>query len=156
MLKSDGDIIRGLGFVTLYSAYAEEQADNLLERLSQIDAFDDQKRKWPISQKLRHALELIERLRSAELADLKKVLRDGWALFDRRNEVVHGRIYPGRRKSPDTLKSGRPNVPEREIKPEELYELANEFVNYQSALYGVDVFPLARALSQYAQGDAAV
>jgi hypothetical protein len=149
MLKSDGDIIRGLGFVTLYSAYAEEQADNLLERLSQIEAFDDQKRGWPISKKLRHALKLIERLSSSELTNLKKVLQDGPELFDRRNQVVHGRIYSGRHKRPDTLRSGRPKVPQREIKAEELYELANNFMRYQGALCGIDAVRLAYALSQY-------
>jgi hypothetical protein len=29
----DGDIIRGLGFVTLYSAYLEEQIEDLLKML---------------------------------------------------------------------------------------------------------------------------
>jgi hypothetical protein len=159
MLKSDGDIIRGLGFVTLYSAYAEEQADALLERLSRIEAFDDPKRKWRISRKLPHALELLERLErqsGAQLPNLKKVLQDGPELFERRNELVHGRIYPGLHEGPDTLRSGRPNVPNQDIEAEQLYELANSFMNYQGALVGTDSIPLAHALSQYVPENASL
>ena len=135
MLRPDGDIIRGLGFVTLYSAYAEEQVDNLLELLTVVELFDDGKRRWPISRKLRHALKLVEGLPCPDLAGLEQTLRAGPRLFQQRNEVVHGRIYASYERS-DTLKSGRQSVPERQIEPGELYELANSFMAYFGDLYG--------------------
>jgi len=147
-LRSDGDVIRGLGFVTLYSAYAEEQADCLLDWLSPIQDFDDTTKRLPISKKLKHALKIVETLGWKELRDLKDVLRHGPGLFERRNEVVHGRIY-ARHKRPAKLKSSRPNVSDREIESEELYELANDFMNYRAALHRPTLSDLHRLIRRY-------
>lgn len=148
VLACDGDIIRGLGFVALYSAYAEEQIDNILECLHPIEAFDVKKRRWPISKKIKHAGGLVERIASSELSDLQSALAAGPALFEERNEVVHGRIYAGFDRT-DTLQSGRANVPLRIVTAEELYELANEFSSYRSALIRPQIFKLPRAISGY-------
>jgi hypothetical protein len=153
MLKFDGDTVRGLGFVTLYSSYAEEEVDGLLERLARLEPFDDAKRRWPISRKLRHAAELVARLRSDELRDLEKALAAGPDLFERRNEVVHGRIYGGFDRG-DTLRSGRPGVPDRPIEADELYDLANAFANYKGWIYAPTIFRLPRALARYLEAAA--
>jgi len=147
-LQSDGDVVRGLGFVTLYASYAEEEVDGLLEQLNELDAFDEAKRRWPISRKLRHALDLLRSLESRELLDLERALEAGPELFNWRNEVVHGRIYGGFDRG-DTLRSGRAGVPDRLIEAGELYELANQFMSYKGAIYGPTVFRLRRALEAY-------
>lgn len=41
----------------------------------------------------------------------------------KRNEVIHGRFYAGNDRS-DNLKSGGPGVPDRQVTPDELYDLA--------------------------------
>ncbi len=64
MIPDDGDIIRGLGFVTLYSALAEESVDNLLRCIKNIEPFDEQKQRLPISQKLIHAAKIVTRNRA--------------------------------------------------------------------------------------------
>ena len=63
----DGDLIRPLGLVTLYFAYAEGEVDEVLEVLSVRDSFDDSKRQWTVGRKLTHAQELIGQLCSEEL-----------------------------------------------------------------------------------------
>jgi hypothetical protein len=45
VIENDGDIVRGLGFVTLYSAYLEEQIDNLLIQLSPIEEYKEDKQR---------------------------------------------------------------------------------------------------------------
>ena len=55
MLQNDGDIVRGLGFVALYSAYLEEQIDNLLFKLSEVEEFTDEEQRWPVSRKIKKA-----------------------------------------------------------------------------------------------------
>jgi len=152
MLQSDGDIIRGLGFVTLYSSYAEEEVDRLLEHLVVLEPFDDAKRRWQISRKLRHAAELVARLRSDELRDLERALAAGPELFEWRNEVVHGRIYGGFERG-DSLRSGRPGVADRAIEAAELYDLANSFANYKGSIYGPTIFRLRRAIERYLAAD---
>ena len=57
MLNDDGDIVRGLGFVALYAAYLEEQVDNLLEALDRVESYDSVKQRWPISRKIKHAID---------------------------------------------------------------------------------------------------
>lgn len=115
------------------SAYAEEQVDKILECLHSVETFDVKKRRWPISKKLKHAGSLIERIASSELSELQSALAIGPALFEKRNEVVHGRIYAGFDRT-DTLQSGRTNVPQRAVTAQELYELANEFFSYRNVL----------------------
>ncbi len=39
-IENDGDIVRGLGFVTLYAAYLEEQIDNLLFMLDPVEKYE--------------------------------------------------------------------------------------------------------------------
>jgi hypothetical protein len=147
MLQCDGDIIRGLGFVTLYSAYAEEQVDELLHKLSVLDSSPSAWRRWPVSKKLKHALKLTQKLQTTQLSDLEQNLGWGLALFEKRNGVVHGRIFAGHQDR-DTLKAGRQDVPDRPIQPEELYDLANQFMDYRGALLGAVRHRLPRILSE--------
>ena len=51
MLNSDGDVVRGLGFVALFAAYLEEQIENLRSMLGVIEAVAERESKWPISKK---------------------------------------------------------------------------------------------------------
>jgi len=114
----EGDIIRPLGLVTLYFAYAEGELDELLEALSVREPFDDAKRHWPVGEKLRHAQKLVKGFDADELAALEATLVEARQLFDRRNTIVHGRIYAGGR-----LLSNRRDAP-KSITPNELTELA--------------------------------
>ena len=141
MLENDGDIVRGLGFVTLYAAYLEEQIDNLLILLGPVEEYGEDKQRWPISGKIRHAKKIIAKLDGEKFADLLKNLDTCIDLFEDRNELVHGRIY-GNFDRPDTLKSGRPHVPDREVDPAELYQLANEFDEFQAAIYRLMILEL--------------
>jgi hypothetical protein len=54
----EGDLIRPLGMLTLYFAYAEYEVDLFLEFLSPIEPFDKKKRQWSMGRKLT----LVERL----------------------------------------------------------------------------------------------
>ena len=61
MLTDDGDIVRGLGFVSMYSAWVEEDVDDLLRAMAPVEPFDERKQRWPISRKLNNAAELVRR-----------------------------------------------------------------------------------------------
>ncbi|VVC85776.1 hypothetical protein [Sideroxydans sp. CL21] len=146
MVQDDGDIVRGLGFISMYSAWVEEDVDDILRLLSPIHPFDEKIQRWQISRKLEHAAQIVERLESEELVKLPGVLRAGIGLFEDRNAVIHGRIYAGFDKT-DYVQSGRPNVPTRAVTSEELYKLANEFTNYRGHLIGPQLFRLPRAIA---------
>jgi len=64
----DGDLIRPLGLVSLYCAYAEGEIDELLFALSAVEVFDDAKRQWTVGQKLTHAEKSLLRLQRQELS----------------------------------------------------------------------------------------
>lgn len=148
MVCDDGDIVRGLGFVSMYSAWVEEDVDDLLRLLAPVKPFGEKEQRWRISRKLDHAAKLVASLGSAELDQLPRALKAGVALFEKRNAAMHGRIYTGHDKI-DYLQSGRPNVPTRPITSAELYQLANEFWNYRSHLIGPKLFRLPRAVSGF-------
>jgi hypothetical protein len=115
----DDDLIRPFGLVTLYCAYAEGEIDELLSALSGLEPFDDAKRQLPVGQKLIHAEKLIQRLQRQELVGLLNALADARRLFERRNSLIHGRLYAGGR-----LVSNRADVPERRVTGQELSEFA--------------------------------
>jgi len=123
VLQNDNDIVRGLGFVALYSAYLEEQIDNLLFMLSEVD-------------------------------DLLANLDVAKEVFEERNKIVHGRNYANFDR-PDTLKSSRPNTPDRVVEPAELYELANHFNDLQGEIYRPMIFKIPRALTNHGKPNAA-
>lgn len=145
MLIDDGEIVRGLGFVTMYAAWVEDDVDEILRVLDPVVAFTEQVQRWPISRKLEHAATAIEGLHSDELVELPRALRDAVELFARRNEMVHGRIYAGFDRI-DYLKSGRGNNPEREVTSAELYRLANDLWEYRGNLIGPLTFRLPRVV----------
>jgi len=153
LLQNDGDIIRGLGFTTLYAAYLEKQIDHLLTLLAPVDSNDKNKQLWPISSKIKHAEKILKRLEGQEIADLANNLRTCLELFENRNELVHGRIYAGYNRTDFdtryTLQPGRPNKPEREVTPEELYQLANEFDDFRIAIHRPMMFKVPRAVAKY-------
>lgn len=70
------------------------------------------------------------------------------SLFEHRNELVHGRIY-GNYPRESILKSGRPNIPDREVDSAELYKLANGFDNFRVAIYRPTRFKIQRAINGY-------
>ncbi len=137
MLASDGDIVRGLGFVALYAAYLEEQIENLRLML------------WPISRRIDKVKEIAGLVDFETRDELLANLDFAKELFERRNEVVHGRIYGGFDRD-QTLKSGRPNVPDRPIAADELYDLANQFAALQGEIYRPMIFKIPRALANRA------
>jgi hypothetical protein len=147
MIENDGDIIRGLGFVSLYSAYLEEQIDNLLFLLLEVEEFEESRQQCTISRKIEHGKKIICGLNTNRFDDLIDVLTHCKDLFEKRNEFVHGRIYANFDR-PTTLRSGRQNVPEREIEASELYELANEFFDIRGEAYRPMILELPSFLNK--------
>jgi hypothetical protein len=148
MVQDDGDIVRGLGFVSMYAAWVEEDVDDLLRLMEPIEPFDERTQRWSISRKLNHAARIIRRLNSPELTDLPEALEVGVDLFERRNEVLHGRIYASIADKTDYLQSGRRNTPTRPILSAALYQLANDFFNYRRNLIGPQFFRLPHAIGK--------
>ncbi len=148
MIEDDGDIVRGLGFVALYSAYIEEQIDNLLLTLNQIVKFGEDEQRWQISRKIKHAKKALKQIEFESRDDLIANLTLCKEIFEDRNELIHGRIY-GNFRRPDILKSARPNTPDREVTSSELYKLANECYEFLSAIYRPTIFEIPRAIKDY-------
>lgn len=146
MVQDDGDIVRGLGMVSMYSAWVEEDVEDILRLLSPICVFDDKIQRMQISEKLKHAARVVEKLNSECLKNLPTTLNAGIDLFDKRNAVVHGRIYAGFDKTV-YVRSGRPSTPTRTVTSAELYQLANDFTNYRGHLIGPQVIRLPMAIA---------
>lgn len=150
-LNDDGDIIRGLGYVCLYSAYLEEAIDEVFELVLSADLVITDKEKafrWQISRKI----DYIESFMSTqvqlpqELAGFVEALSPTKVLLDKRNLVVHGRIYnqPG---SGDVLKPARRGLQEIKAKSAELYDLANELFAARAPYMYASMFAIPRLLS---------
>lgn len=134
MLENDGDIIRRLGFVTLYSAYLEEMIDDFLSLLKENGHCDNYDHRWPISHKIHKAVSALRDGRLGDQATLVSILESASALFENRNEVVHGRIYADIGDK-CILCPGRPDREKRPIDPSELYDLANKLLALRCEMY---------------------
>ncbi len=144
-LHRDSDIVRGLGFVALYAAYLEEQIDNLLYMLNPIEQFPEIEQRWQTSRKIEKAKRLVSRLEFEHCDALLAALDSAKRLFDSRNEVIHGRIYSNFDRH-ETLKSGRPNTPDRVVNPAELYDLADDFDAIRLELHRSMIFQIPRSM----------
>jgi len=128
-IVDDGDIVRGLGFTTLYAAYMEEAIDECRVALMKRDPAPPKGiEKWPISRRVEYLQERLSQFLPLpqELAGLPTCLDFVSDLLERRNEVIHGRIYGSLQGAKDELRPGRPSGSSRPITSAELYVLANE------------------------------
>jgi uncharacterized phage infection (PIP) family protein YhgE len=146
-MKRDNDIVRALGFVTLYSAYVEESVDEVMERLSLVNKITDKERKFPTSQKIKWCIKTLESLDNKNLNDLISLLKEAKEALEERNEFIHGRFYASNDRS-DNLKSGRVGVPDREVTPDELYDLAEHFANLQAVIPSISSFETMRSIAE--------
>jgi hypothetical protein len=144
-MDDDGDIVRGLGFVTLNASYLEEQIEDLVELLN---IYKNYSGGWQISGKINHAVDTLAEFDSTKFSGLIQDLNTCLQIFKDRNYLVHGRIYAGINR-PATLKSSRVNVPDREVESAELYQLANEMSYARSAISRPMIRDLPRALNVY-------
>lgn len=115
----EGDLIRPLGLVTLYFAYAEAEIDMLIEALPSSDPYDDKKRKWNVGRKLAYAQKLTKQMHSESLNGLKAALSEARALYERRNIIIHSSIFAGGR-----MVSNRKSIPNQQISANDLNRLA--------------------------------
>lgn len=115
----EGDLIRPLGLMTLYAAYAEGEIDELLSALLPAKLFDAQKLEWPLGRKLSYSLKLVRQLKSDQLAGLTSILKEAQTLFSKRNTLVHSQIFAGGR-----VVSNRLAMTIQKVTPEEIVQLA--------------------------------
>lgn len=145
-MERDNDIVKALGFVALYAAYVEESVDVVMERLSLLKEINDKQCRWPTSRKIDWCKDTLDSLKSDDLNELISLLDKTKDALEKRNEVIHGRIYAGNERS-DNLKSGRPGVPEREVTVDELYDIAEELFELQATVPNINSFATMRAIA---------
>jgi hypothetical protein len=155
VIKDDGDIIRGLGFVTLYSGYLEEAIEDCFDVVVGFRppaASTKIYETWPASAKARYCRSEIAEFVGVnhDMRSLTEALNYALHLLERRHEVIHGRIYGGLG-GPDVQRSDRKGKPDREITSGELYNLANNLFNAHHALMADALFTLDHAFRKHAE-----
>ena len=145
-LIDDGDLIRGLGFVALYAAYLEEAVDECISVVAARDSQADHKLyRRTTREKIEYLKRQLQRLAplSTELARFPDSLEKIGDLLERRNLIIHGRVYavPG---VGDVRISGRPGVPETPATSAEIYVLANHLYSARNPLLHASMFSLYR------------
>jgi len=153
-IEDDGDIIKGLGYMTLYAAYVEGKIDELLVQLSALEEFTDKERRWPISRKINKLEEILKDIQHKKFSfidELLEILQQCKVDFEWRNELAHGRILsPEYHK--ENLKSGRQEVPDRAIDSSEIYTLVNNLADLRSALFQPRIFDIPNMLRDLGEG----
>ncbi|MDO9518918.1 MAG: hypothetical protein Q7L19_01730 [Pseudohongiella sp.] len=138
MIQDDGDIVRAMGYVALYSSYLEEQIENMISMLNLVLKYEKGSQ---VSDKIRHAKKILRTLGAAEFANLISDLDTCAELLRDRNKYMHRQIYSGLGR-PDTLKSTDPNIVDEVVLPSQLYQLANELSDFRQAVYRPMIFQI--------------
>ena len=146
-LKDDGNIVQGLGFVTLYAAYMEEAVEAGRAVLTALDPEPPKAiERWPISNQIKY---MKDRLSAhaplpEDLSQYPTLLDHVSELLKQRNEVVHGRIYAGMQGEDDELRPSRSGGSTKAIASTELYQLADSLFAVLNPLNHASVFALRR------------
>lgn len=152
-VKDDGDIVRGLGFVTLYAAYMEEAVDACVNVFLGKDTDPPANiERWQISRRVGYVKTQLSQHATLpeELQKLPGLLGHVDELLERRNEVIHGRIYGGMQGEKDELRPGRPTGVLKSIGSADLYDLANTLFAALSPLNHAAWFALPRLFNNKA------
>lgn len=146
-LTDDGDIVRGLGYVTLYAAYIEEAIDECVKvSVAHDPAPPKNIDRFKISQRMAYVRDRLLTADSLpnELRHFPSLLDQIGNLLEHRNEVVHGRIYGALQGAGDELRPGRPSGVVRSISSDELYALANAMFGVLAPLNHASWFSMSR------------
>jgi hypothetical protein len=146
-ITDDGDIVKDLGFVTLYAAYMEEALEECAGILKDKNSFPPREiSKGPISKLIDDLENSISRHQPLppDLGYFPELLVHIRTLVERRNEVIHGRIYAGLGGQEAELRPSRPSRQVRQIDSRELYDLANSLFGTLGALRRAYKFSLKR------------
>lgn len=148
-ISDDGDIVRGLGYVTLYAAYMEEAIEECSDLIVRWrGTTPNGYAHWPISRKVDYLKDFFSG--ASPLPDELKIYPRFMdyirILLKRRNEVIHGRIYGSLQGDKSELRPGRPTGSQREISSSELYTLANRLFSTLQGLNRASMFSLPRLL----------
>ncbi len=126
----EGDLIRPLGLMVLYAAYAEGELDDLIESISTKEPYSDERRAWNVGKKLTLARRLARDFTANDLSVVVNTVKDGVALFEKRNMLVHGRLFQGGK-----LLSNRKGNPVQYISAEEITQLAEALWAWKEQLW---------------------
>lgn len=119
----EGDLIRPLGLVTLYFAYAEAELDLLIV---QLESSESNLKAHTLGTKLHRAQKLLKQYPHESLHELRVKLKEGKELFERRNTVVHSCIFSGGR-----MVSSKKNLPVQYTSGAELTKLAEDIFTWK-------------------------
>jgi hypothetical protein len=147
MIEDDGDIIKGLGYVTMHGAHLEGRFEDLFFQLSNIESYTEKDKRLPISGKIKKAKKILTKINHPLMTEIIDDLESCREHFEWRNELVHGRIYSPEYKK-ENLESSRLNVPNRAASSEEIYRLANNLVALNSRVFRPMIIELPKVLAE--------
>ena len=131
----DGDVVRGLGFVSVFSGHLEAQINRVLELFSIREDFTNAERTYSISQRIAKAERLANELKGPRKSELIRQLGIAKDLFSRRNDVLHSSIYYASYERDEIYQySVFPDVPRLRISAKDMYKLAEEIRDCQLAM----------------------
>ncbi len=122
----EGDLVRPLGFVTLYFSYAEGQLDEVLNALTQISTSSVSK-PLGFGHKIGEAVRLVEHIGVDRLAGLASTLGEARPLVEARNELIHGQLFNGGRL---VSRTGT-----RQVTSQEIANLAESIFSWKEQLW---------------------
>lgn len=138
-ISDDGDVIRGVGFVAVYSAYLEDEIAELIELTTGLVSLRKNIHQLCLTDQAKHLLKGLKKLfiethywigKEQEQEQTEHLLKAVEKITPERNQVIHSQLISNR-VGIITQKNRRLGI-EIQIKSADVYQLANYIFNLTS------------------------
>lgn len=140
-LHDKGDIVKAIGFMTIYYGYLEESLDNLFEIVAEYHPELNDKKHLRFSDKAKHLRKQLVQAFTPDCPStyekhrVRKLLLRCQDLAKDRNEIIHSAIYGG---AVDVAILNSKKTGERAISSVEVSDLANAIFDCSSGVQSLE------------------
>jgi hypothetical protein len=144
-INHDNDLIRGVGYMVIQASHLEREIEEICSWLGMGFNRPPHHETVRVSDKIKWSKEKIRELNDPKLGGLDKSLDKAMNLLEKRNKLVHGRIFFAS-DAPEKLIPSKPKERERVVSPSEPYDLAESMYNLHQRILSANAFKLVGSL----------
>lgn len=144
-MDRDDDLIRGVGYMVIQASHLEREIEEICRWFGMGFSRPKHHETKRVSDKIKWCKSKIKELGDERLGTLDKYLDKAMNLLDKRNKLVHGKIYFASA-APEKLIPSKKGDKERLILPKDAYDLAEAMYELHIRILSENAFKLVASL----------
>ena len=142
MLNDDGDIVRAIGFLAIYSAYLEDEMVKIVQMVDKFSPFKNKIEQFRLADQARHLRKKLQKC-FEEVSDYPAkdndkqrvdILKDVERIAKERNEYLHSQYIS---ESAGIIQENRHQNTSYVITSADIYGLAEDIFQLQGSVFGL-------------------